>query len=137
MKFLKISTSTLAHSGGQTVHVLYISSQLQSLYLQINNFTKGFGHCIIGLALVIVQSCDIQRKTAKNVIFRFWAIFRRGPYVQLYEFEFLTYPKPHSLLYSSYFQLHGPNDYPGAPIPKLQNDVFNIIKSKKSSNLIT
>ena len=25
------------------------------------------------------------------------AIFGRGPYVQLFEFQFLNYPKPHSL----------------------------------------
>ncbi len=126
-KFLDFGSFWRPHrtSNGYVLLVVVSRHVDKQLYQAIWSLRYWFG-CSDGPKL---------RYLAKNVIFWFWAVFGRGPYVQLYEFEFLTYPKPHSLLYSSYFQLHGPNDYPGAPIPKLQNDVFNIIKSKKSSNL--
>ena len=96
--FEKISDpipSTLAHSGSHTVRPIDISFQLEYLYLQINNFAKGFLRCPASLDAVIVQSC---RYLAETRFLRFGAIFGRGPYVQLFEFQFLNYPKPHSLL---------------------------------------
>ncbi len=89
-KFLDFGSFWRPHrtSNGYVLLVVVSRHVDKQLYQAIWSLRYWFG-CSDGPKL---------RYLAKNVILRFWAIFGRGPYVQLFEFQFLTYPKPHSLL---------------------------------------